>query len=124
MPNGISHVETSLFLRDRFGMTGPLRVQHSIAQTEWVGPFNTQVVTATTEQSLLALGTQGLTTVTALLITSDQNISITYGTASVNVPVDLNANGVHCMSGTSLTAIAVTNNSGNTALITYFIAGS
>ena len=124
MPNGVSAVKAEIALRDRYGTIGPLRVSHNIAQTEWVGPFTTQVTTGTTEQSLLALGTQGLTTITALFLTSDQNISVTYGTAASNAPVDLNANGVHCMSGTSLTAVAISNSSGNTALITYFICGS
>lgn len=121
---GVSSVEARMSLRDRYGKIGPLSVIHSITQTEWVGPFTARVVTGTVEESILAIGTQGLTTITALIITSDQNISITYGTAASNAPVDLNANGVHCMSGTSITALAISNSSGNTALITYFIAGS
>ena len=124
MPNGVSAVKAEISVRDRFGATKPLRVVHSIAQTEWVGPFTTQVATGTTEQALIAVGTQGLTTITALLITSNQNVSVTYGTAASNAPVTLDMNGVHCMSGTSLTEITISNNSGNTALITYFIAGS
>lgn len=124
MPNGVSAVKAEISVKDRYGTTRPLRVVHSIAQTEWVGPFTTEVATAITEQSILALGTQGLTTITALLITSNQNVSVTYGAAASNAPVNLDANGVHCMSGTSITALAISNSSGVTALITYFIAGS
>ena len=123
MPNGVSAVRAEIFIRDRFGAAKPLRVVHSIAQTEWVGPFTVQIPTATVEQAIVVFGTYGLTTVTALLITSNQNISITYGAAASNVPVNLDAYGVHCMSGTSVTEITVSNSSGNTALITYFLAG-
>lgn len=120
---GISQAEAKLSIRDRFG-TYPLEVVHSLSQTEWFGPYTVQVADAVTEQSLTALGTGGLTTVTALLITSDVNISLTYGTAANNEPIPLNANGFHLMSGTSLTAIAVSNSSGSTANVTYFVAGS
>lgn len=109
---------------DRNGTIGPLAVLHQLSQTEWVGPFATQVADGAAEQAIIALGTQGLTTVTAVLITSDRNISITYGAAASNVPVNLDANGFHAMSGTSLTAIAISNSSGAAALVTYMLAGS
>lgn len=121
---GISRCEAKMSLTDRHGTIGPLAVAQSLSQTEWVGPFTTQVADAVTEQSIIALGTQGLTTITALLITSDRNVSITYGAAGSNAPVNLDANGFHCMSGTSLTAVAVSNSSGAVALVNYFIAGS
>lgn len=121
---GISRVEASMLIADRLGTVGPMRVAHSISQTRWVGPITITVATGTTEQAIVTLGTQGLTTITALWITSDVNISVTYGAAASNVPVALNAGAVHCMSGTSLTALSFTNTSGSLATITYVIAGS
>ena len=121
---GTSHVEASMSIIDRLGTVGPKRVAHAMNQTRWVGPITITVATGTTEQAILTLGTQGLTTITALWITSDVNISVTYGVAASNVPVPLNAGAVHCMSGTSLTALSFTNTSGSLATITYMIAGS
>ena len=123
----VSRLEARMKIVDRHGtvrypVNGSLT--HQLSQTEWFGPYTVQVADGVSEQSLTALGTGGLTTVTALLITSDTNIAITYGAAASNVPVDLNANGIHAISGTSLTAIAVSNSSGATALVTYFLAGS
>ena len=119
----ISRLKAEMSLVDRHGTIGPLSVLHQLSQTEWFGPHTVQVADGVSEQSLTALGTGGITTVTALFITSDRNIAITYGAAASNVPVDLNANGFHAKSGTSLTAIAVSNSSGATALVTYMLAG-
>lgn len=120
---GLSHVEAVMSIIDRLGIVSR-RAAHAVSQTRWVGPITITVVTATNEQSVITLGTQGLTTITALWITSDIDISVTYGTAALNVPVPLNAGAVHCMSGTSLTALSITNNSGSLATVTYMIAGS
>ena len=96
----------------------------AIAVTEWVGPINTQVATGTTEQSVVALLTQGLTTITMLAIKADQDISVTYGSAGSNAPVTLSANKFHVMHGTSITDLAISNSSGATANVAYFVAGS
>ena len=124
---GVSRVDARMAITDPHGTVSyppnvPLR--HQLSQTEWFGPHTVQVANGVSEQNLTAFGTGGITTVTAFLITADRNISITYGAAATNVPVDLNANGLHAMSGTSLTAIAVSNSSGAIALVTYMIAGS
>lgn len=121
---GTSHVEASMAVVDRLGRGSPMRVAHAMSHTRWVGPITITVATGTTEQAVITIGTQGLTTITALWITSDVNISVTYGAAASNAPVALNAGAVHCMSGTSLTALSFTNNSGSLATITYVIAGS
>ena len=120
---GVSRLEATMSIADRHGIIGPLSVLHQLSQTEWIGPNTIRITTPVTEQSLVALLTQGLTTLTALLITPNQNISVTYGAAASNVPVDLNANGFHAMSGTSLTALAVTTTV-NPTDITYWVAGS
>src|SRR3990167_416566 len=121
---GTSHVEAAMSIIDRLGVIGPMRIAHAVSQTRWVGPVTITVATGTTEQAIITLGTQGLTTITALWITSDVNISVTYGAAASNVPIALNAGAVHCMSGTSLTALAFTNNSGSLATVSYMAAGS
>lgn len=102
----------------------PFPLDHALAVTEWMPPYNVQIPTATTEESVVALLTQGLTTLTFVCITADQDISVTYGTAGSNVPVSLTAHGVHLLSGTSLTALAISNASGVTANVTIFVAGS
>jgi len=121
---GVSRLEAKMSLTDRHGIIGPLAVVQALSQTEWVGPFTTQVADGVVEQAIIVLGTQGLTTITALLITSDADISVTYGVAANNVPIPLNANGFHCMSDTSVTALSLSNSSGATANVTYFLAGS
>lgn len=121
---GISRVKAEMGITDRFGPGDPLKIEHALSQTMWTGPMTVQVADSTTEESIIALGTQGLTTITALMITSDQDISVTYGAAGTNVPVALSANGVHLMSNTSLTALSITNASGSTANVTYCVAGS
>jgi hypothetical protein len=120
----VSRLDAKLSFTDRHGTGKPLPILHQLSVTEWFGPHTVQVADGVSEQSLTALGTGGLTTITVLEITSDRNISITYGAAGSNAPVNLDANGVHAMSGTSLTALAVSNSSGATALVTYSLGGS
>jgi hypothetical protein len=66
------------------------------------------------------IGTQGITTAKALLIKSDQVITVSYngGTA-----IQIAANGFHLLGGTSLTAVSITTASGVTATVTYAIGG-
>ena len=120
---GISRLEATMSLADRHTTIGPLSILHQLSQTEWIGPNTIRIATAVTEESLVVLLTQGLTTITALLITANENITVTYGAAASNAPVALNANGFHAMSGTSLTALAVTTTV-NPTDITYWVAGS
>jgi hypothetical protein len=121
---GVARAEAKLTINSNQGNTHPLSVLSAEAVTNWVGPFNIQIPTGTTEQSIVVLGTQGLTTITDLMITSDTDISVTYGTANVNVPVPLGANKVHLITGTSLTALSISNASGSTASVTYLVAGA
>ena len=122
--SGVSRVKAEMTISDRFGNVGPFAVEHAMSQTLGVGPFTVQVATGVSEQSIIALGTHGLTTITALMITADQDISVTYGVAANNVPIVLNKNAVHLISGTSLTALSISNSSGVTANCVYMIAGS
>jgi len=99
-------------------------LDYQAAVTEYFGPHSVQVATSTSEESLTALGTGGLTTVTFLQVSSNQDISITLGTANVNVPVSLVAGGILVLAGTSLTAISISNSSGSTANVRYLVGGS
>jgi hypothetical protein len=121
---GVSKVEASMLVKSRHGTIGPMPITHELNITEWVGPFTTTVPTSTTEEAIVAIGTQGLTTVTACLFTATHAVSITYGVAANNVPIDLAAGGVHLLSGCSLTAISISNSSGSSASVTYFLAGA
>lgn len=119
---GIMRAEAKLSLTGPLGLTGPLDILFAKSITKWSGPFTVPVLTGVTAQAVVAIGTQGLTTVQVILITSDQDLTITYNGGSQ--PLPLNANGVHLLAGTSLTAIAITNASGLTALLSYWLGGN
>lgn len=121
---GVARAEAKLTVESNQGSAGPLSVLCAESVTNWVGPFSINISTGVSEQSVVVIGTQGLTTITDLIITSDTDISVTYGAAASNVPVALGANKVHLITGTSLTALSITNNSGITAKVTYMLAGS
>jgi hypothetical protein len=121
---GVSKCEAGMLVKSRYGTIGPLPITSELQVDEWVGPFATEVTTGTTEEAIIPIGTQGLTTVTACLFTSSHAVSITYGVAANNVPIDLAAGGVHLLSGCALTAISISNASGSTATCTYFLAGT
>lgn len=121
---GVVKTEASMLIQSRYGTIGLPPITFQANCDEWSGPFTVEVPDSTTEQAVAVIDTQGLTTITALLITSNVNVSVTYGTAANNEPVALNAGGVHLMSGTSITALAFSNASGSTAAITYHLAGT
>lgn len=100
----------------------PLEYQASI--TEWFGPHSVQVADGVSEQSIVPLGTGGMTTITFFQCTTDVAISLTLGTANANAPVALAAGGILTLAGTSLTAIAVSNGAGSTANVRYLAGGS
>ncbi|SRR6266849_4164577 len=118
---GIARLEAKMSTTTPLGITGPLDIVQALAITIDTGPLLVQVVTGVSGQAVRIIGTQGITTVTGLLITSDQTISVGYngGTA-----ITLIASGFHMFSDTSVTAIAITNASGNTANVTMWLVGS
>jgi hypothetical protein len=113
-----------MLVKSRHGTVGLPALVSELNIDEWAGPFTVEIPDSTTEQAVAVIDTYGLTTITALLITSNVNVSITYGTAANNEPIALNAGGVHLMSGTSLAALAMSNASGSVATVTYFCAGT
>lgn len=122
MPGAIA-MKLDATVRSPDGLT-PIFREHAVGVTEWVGPYTVQVADGVSEQSIVAMLTQGLTTVTALVIGSDRAISVTYGNAGNNEGTPLAANGFHAMIGTSLGALSITNNSGATANVSILVGGS
>ncbi len=118
---GIARLEVKMSSTISSGITGPLNILKALAVTIDTGPLLVQVLTGVSGQAVRIIGTQGITTVTGILITSDQNISVSYngGTA-----IPLTANGFHMFANTSVTAMAITNASGNTANCTMWLVGS
>lgn len=121
---GVSKIEAAMLIKSRYGTIGWPPIVHEQNVDEWVGPFAAEVSTGTTEETIIAIGTQGLTTITACLFTSNVAVGITYGVAANNVAIDLAAGGVHLISGCALTAISITNASGSLATVHYLLAGT
>ncbi len=118
---GIARLEAKISTTTPLGVNGPLSLVEALAITVDTGPLLVRVLTGVSGQAVRIIGTQGITTVTGLVITSDQTISVSYngGTA-----IPLTANGFHMFSNTSITAMAITNASGNTANVTHWLVGS
>ena len=78
------------------------------------------IPTATTEQAITF--PPGFTTVTTILISSDQTISYVKTTGQTTTTVT--ANCPHLLTGTSLTALLINNASGSTANVKLLLGGS
>lgn len=102
----------------------PFPLDYAAAVTEWFPPYTVVIPTGTAEESIVSLLTQGLTTITTVVITSDQAISVTCGAAGSNVPIPVAAHGFLALAGTSLTALAITNASGVDANVTIGVGGA
>lgn len=86
-----------------------------------MGPMQVQVASGVTAQALRIVGTQGITSIQTIMITSDKSITVSYnGTA----PVLLTAGGFQVLSGTSLTTVTVTNATLDTANLTLWLSGT
>jgi hypothetical protein len=110
----VGHLEAKMFTVSPQGNTGPLDLLQALSGAIDTGPQLVQIATGQTDQAVRIISaTQGITTVIGFLIASDQDVTVKYNAGSVAIA--LNANGFHFLSGTSLTAVAVTNNSGSTA---------
>lgn len=120
---GVVRTKAQMSVQGAVGL-GSFPYDRALGVTKWFGPHNIEIADGVSEQSIVALLTQGLTTITHLAITSDQNISVTFGAAGSNTPTPLNAFGLHLMTGTSLTAVSLSNASGFTAKVTLAVAGS
>lgn len=122
---GVVRMKVEVSLNANVGLVGPLKFEKSIAVDEWYGPYTLEVATASVEVATgIFTANIGLTTMTAFAITSDQTISVTYGTAASNAPVTLTAGGFQAMQDTSLTEVTISNSSGNTANVTVWAAGT
>jgi len=92
----------------------------SLAENE-VGWQEYQVTTGTSDQDIAFNLTNGITTIDLMLISSDQTIS--YEINGADTTITLDANCVHALWGTNITALTVTNASGSTANLKILIAG-
>jgi hypothetical protein len=81
-----------------------------------------EVATATTAQDIPISFTTGIAAVDVMLITS--TYAITYFLNGSATAITLDANGVHLLCGTNITAMTVTNASGSTAVIKIYLAGT
>jgi hypothetical protein len=113
-------------LKAGMAIIGPYRgstldLLHSLSAEAWGGPFNAVIPNGTAVQSLIILGIQGLSQITSMLITADQQVTIFYNTSVQGLLI--NPGGFHVFSDTSITAVAVTNVSGVEANVEYLCAG-
>ena len=92
--------------------------QVGLGETEYLVQ-RIQVANATTD-SALSFG--GVTTADVFYIASDQQI--TYKLSGGATAATLDANGLHLLYGTAVTACTVTNASGSTANLVYAVAGA
>lgn len=93
----------------------------SIAENE-DGWQQYMLANGTTDQAIPFNLTTGVTPIDLLLITSDYAIS--WRQAVTDTAIALDAGAVHCLWGTNMTAILVTNASGSTARVQVFVAGT
>lgn len=91
----------------------------SADETGWL---TYEVADGVSEQAFPISTTTGITTVDVFYITSDQAIS--WKCVAGETAIGLDANGAHCLFGTSLTAILVSNASGSTANVKIYVAGT
>lgn len=91
---------------------------HSISEAEGVW-HELQLADATTDSSV---NFGGVTTSDIILISSDQAIS--WRAAATDTAIGLDANRVHVLVGTNLTAVLLTNASGSTANVKVLVAGA
>jgi len=94
---------------------------HSVAadETAWQ---TYELATGTTDQAIPFTLSTGVTTIDVVLIESSQAIS--WRQAAADTAVALDANRVHVLFGTNLTALLLSNASGSTAIVKVYIAGT
>jgi len=91
---------------------------HSISEAEGVW-HELQLATASVDS---AVNFGGVTTGDIVLLSSDQTIS--WRCAATDTAIALDANRVHLLVGTNLTAILLSNASGSTANVKVLVAGA
>ena len=100
-------------------ITGRAEYDRALGVTEGFPAYTVQLADGTTDQSIAALTAgSALTTISTVLLMTDQNITVKIGTVGSNQAFALNANGVLVLHGTSITALALSNASGSTANVT------
>ena len=123
MAAGIMRVRGTASLQTAHGVY-PLPFDFAASMDEVFPPATIEVADATTDQALIVLGTGGLTTIQGLVIVSNVAISVKLGAAGSNVAVALAAHAPLVLMGISLTAVSLSNAAGETASVTYCVAGT
>jgi len=123
MPAGTFRARVYPSILTPFG-TYSMPVDFAQTVDEVFGPHTYEVPNGTTDQSIPGIATAGLTTVQALVIVADQTIAVKLGAAGSNVAVSMSAQAPLCLLGTSLTAVSLSNSSGNTANVTLMVGGT
>jgi len=118
----VAKMQTKMNLSSVLGGVSPLELLHSLTVAIWAGPFNVVIPTGTSAQSLIVYGQQGVSQLRALLLTSDQQITVFYNSSVAGILMF--SGGYHALCDTTLTAVTLTNVSGVAANVTYFAAGS
>lgn len=118
----IARLEAKMSTTKPLGITGPLDILTALSVTIDTGPMLVQIANGVVAQAVRIFGTQGITTATAVLISSDQTVTVFYNGG--NQALTLTANGFHLLASTSITAMTITNNSGSTANISIWLSGS
>jgi len=96
----------------------PLDVLRESSSNVAMGPMQIQVQPGVTGQELRIVGTQGVSSIKTIFITTDTDITVLYnGTASVA----LVAGGFHLISGTTLSTVTLTNATADIADLTVWI---
>src|SRR5262245_54744544 len=119
---GLARFQAQMACQTPTETENPFQVFASLAYTKrFRGTI--PVANGVSEQSIIVIGTQGLTTITGIQITADKDISVTLGVAVSNVPIPLAAGYALQVAGTSLTGASISNASGSIAEVTYDVVG-
>ena len=123
MAAGIMRTQIRAAVQTQHG-SYPLPIDYAAAMDEVFPPVTIEVADGVADQSLIALGAGGLTTIQGLALVSTVAISVKLGAAGSNVAIALAANAPVVLMGIALAAVSVSNSSGETALVTWMCAGT
>lgn len=102
----------------------PLAWDYAESVDEVYPPFTVEIADGASDSSLLSGGGAGISTIHSLFLVSTVAITVKLGAAGSNVAFALAAKAPLRLTGTSLTALSVSNASGSTALITCILGGT
>jgi len=119
---GTAHAEVKMSVVGPNGTDDVLHIFFAQLVTRWTGKRVMTLATGITDQLMIDIGTGGVATIAQLVLVSDRNISIKFGTAGSNQAITVLANAPILLSGIAQTLIYLSNTSGAAATITYMLA--